>query len=88
MFRYPVKTNKYHNKKVVIDGVTFDSKLEATRYTELKLLERKGLIKDLDFNINLTDITNININLDDIEKDLIQILTTLYQDTDLTTTFN
>ena len=47
MIRYPVKTNKYHNKKVVIDGVTFDSKLEATRYRELKLLERKGLIKDL-----------------------------------------
>lgn len=47
MIRYPVKTNKYHNKKVVIDGVTFDSKLEATRYTELKLLERNGLIKDL-----------------------------------------
>lgn len=43
---------------------------------------------NLDFNIDLTDITNININLDDMEKDLIQILTTLYQDTDLTTTFN
>ena len=41
------KANKYHNTKVTIDGVTFDSKLEAPRYTELKLLERKGLIKDL-----------------------------------------
>lgn len=39
--------SKYHNKKVVIDGITFDSKLEATRYTKLKLLERNGLIKDL-----------------------------------------
>lgn len=38
--------NKYIYK-VVIDNITFDSKLEATRYTELKLLERKGLIKDL-----------------------------------------
>lgn len=47
MFKYPVKTNKYHNKKVIIDNITFDSKLEATRYTELKLLESKGLIKDL-----------------------------------------
>ena len=44
---YLSKTNKYHNKKVTIDGITFDSKLEATRYTELKLLERKGIIKDL-----------------------------------------
>lgn len=41
---------------------------------------------DLDFNIDLSDITSININLDDMEKDLIHILTTLYQDTNLTTT--
>lgn len=41
---------------------------------------------DLDFNIDLSDITEININLDDMQKDLIQILTTLYQDTNLTTT--
>lgn len=40
---------------------------------------------DLDFNIDLSDITDININLEDMQKDLIQILTTLYQDTDLTT---
>lgn len=46
MIRYK-NNNKYHNKKVIIDGFKFDSKLEATRYTELKLLERKGVIKDL-----------------------------------------
>ena len=39
--------SKYHNKKVTIDGITFDSKLEATRYRELKLLERNGVIKNL-----------------------------------------
>lgn len=44
---YARKPSKYHNKKVTIDGVKFDSKLEATRYTELKLLEHNGLIKDL-----------------------------------------
>ena len=43
---------------------------------------------DLDFNIDLSDITDININLEDMQKDLIQILTTLYQDTDLTTTIS
>lgn len=42
-----LKANKYHNKKVSINGVTFDSKLEAKRYTELKLLEKNGIIKDL-----------------------------------------
>ena len=39
--------NKYGNKKVTIDGEVFDSKREATRYKELKLLERCGAISDL-----------------------------------------
>lgn len=38
---------KYHNKKTVYDGIKFDSKKEATRYCELKQLERAGIIKDL-----------------------------------------
>lgn len=39
--------NKYHNKKVTFRGITFDSKLEARRYSELLLLKRAGVIKDL-----------------------------------------
>lgn len=39
--------SKYHATKTVIDGITFDSKREAKRYQELKLLERTGAIKDL-----------------------------------------
>lgn len=38
---------KYSNHKTVLDGIQFDSKLEAQRYAELKLLERAGKIKDL-----------------------------------------
>lgn len=38
---------KYHNNKTIVDGIKFDSKLEAKRYTELKMMERTGLIKDL-----------------------------------------
>ncbi len=38
---------KYHNIKTIIDGIKFDSKLEAKRYLELKFLEKKGIIKDL-----------------------------------------
>jgi hypothetical protein len=40
--------NKYKAVKTVIDGMTFDSKAEARRYTILRLLERQGLIKDLE----------------------------------------
>lgn len=39
--------NKYGNKKVTVDGMTFDSKREYRRYTELKLLESAGVISDL-----------------------------------------
>jgi len=30
--------SKYHNKKVVVDGITFDSIKESRRYSELMLL--------------------------------------------------
>lgn len=39
--------NKYGNKKIVLDGQKFDSKREAQRWQELKLMERAGLITDL-----------------------------------------
>lgn len=39
--------NKYRNKKVIYNGITFDSIKEKNRYIELKLLERAGVIKDL-----------------------------------------
>ncbi|MDE6357405.1 MAG: DUF1064 domain-containing protein [Eubacteriales bacterium] len=39
--------NKYYNKKIKIDGINFDSKLEAKRYQQLKLMEQTGSIKDL-----------------------------------------
>lgn len=40
--------NKYRSKKISIDGITFDSKKEAERYSELKLLERCGAISNLE----------------------------------------
>lgn len=39
--------SKYHSKKTTVYGKTFDSKKEADRYCELRLLEMAGKIKDL-----------------------------------------
>ena len=39
--------NKYGNKKVIVNGITFDSKREARRYGELLFLEKCGAISDL-----------------------------------------
>lgn len=38
---------KYNNRKIIVDGITFDSKKEAKRYKELKMLEKAGIIHDL-----------------------------------------
>lgn len=39
---------KYHSKKVKVDGLVFDSKREAKRWKELRLLERAGAIRELE----------------------------------------
>lgn len=41
-------TNKYKNKKVVIDNILFDSKKEGNYYTKLKILKDAGKITDLE----------------------------------------
>lgn len=39
--------NKYHSKKVEVDGIVFDSRKEAKRWLELSLFEKAGVISDL-----------------------------------------
>lgn len=39
--------HKYNAQKTTVAGITFDSKAEAGRYTELKLLEKAGVISGL-----------------------------------------
>lgn len=39
---------KYNNVRTTIDGITFDSKKEAARYSELRLLEIGNAISDLE----------------------------------------
>ena len=39
---------KFHNKKVTLEGETFDSKREASRWLELKMLQRAGRISNLE----------------------------------------
>lgn len=39
--------NKYRNTKTIVDGIIFDSRKEASRYRELKLLLEAGSISNL-----------------------------------------
>jgi len=43
-----MRYNKYHNIKTEIDGIKFDSKKEADRYVQLKILQKAGIIKNLE----------------------------------------
>jgi hypothetical protein len=46
--RVKVPVNKYHAQRVEADGIMFDSKREARRYGELKLLLASGVIRCLE----------------------------------------
>ncbi len=39
--------SKYKSRKTVVSGITFDSAKEAARYSELRVLEKAGVISDL-----------------------------------------
>lgn len=41
------RQSKYNAKKITVDGISFDSRKEANRWYELKMLERAGDIKNL-----------------------------------------
>lgn len=51
--------NKFRNHKTVVDGITFDSALEARKWQEFRLLEKAGEISNLQrqvkFDLSVND---------------------------------
>lgn len=45
------KQSKYKNKKVIYNGIKFDSQKERNYYVKLKLLEEKGIISNLKLQV-------------------------------------
>lgn len=54
----------YINKKVVIDGIKFDSNKEGRRYQELMLLQRAGKISDLELQPQFKLIDGVKFSSD------------------------
>ncbi len=52
------KKSKYGSKKTVVDGIVFDSSLEAKRYSQLKLWERAKIITNLRLQVPYDLIVN------------------------------
>ena len=43
-----VKRSKYGNQKIVVGNIVFDSKKESERFMELVMLQKAGVIKNLE----------------------------------------
>lgn len=74
------KQPKYKNKKVTIDGETFDSKREAKRWCELKLCERAGEIKELRRQVKFVLIPSQRIDGKVVERECSYIADFVYRD--------
>jgi hypothetical protein len=57
-YKAQVAKTKFHNVKVEVDGIKFHSKAEAHRYTELKLMEKAGMIRNLKLQVPFPIIVN------------------------------
>lgn len=74
-----IKNNKYNNIKTHSpDGILHDSKKEAMRWCQLKLLQKTGVIKDLDRQVKFELIPK-----QDGEKPVSYIADFVYYDKEL-----
>lgn len=56
------RSSKYHAKKTVVDGITFDSRKEADRYLVLKGMEEDGSIEDLRRQVRYELVPAFNVD--------------------------
>lgn len=59
---------KYGNRKVIRDGIEFDSIKECQRYCELKLMQRAGVISDLQLQVSFELIPTQRIDGKVVER--------------------
>ncbi len=60
--RYSHHQSKYNNRKITVDGITFDSKHEAEIYKQLKLLECSNQITNLQLQVPFILLDKYKIN--------------------------
>lgn len=61
-------SNKFNAKKVEYAGIKFDSKKECERYKQLKILEAKGDIKELELQKKFVLIPKQEIEYEEVLK--------------------
>ncbi len=74
--------SKYKNRKVEVDGITFDSVREARRWKTLRLLEEAGEISDLRRQIKFVLIPSQRIDGKVVERECSYYADFVYRDTE------
>lgn len=72
--------NKYHNKKTTVDGITYDSRREAERSIELRLMERAGEITNLRRQVRFEVIPTLYVDGRVAERKTVYIADFVYTD--------
>jgi hypothetical protein len=72
--------SKYKSKKTVVNGIVFDSRREAKRYSELLLFERAGVIKNLELQKSFELIPSQKINGKVVERPCKYIADFVYEE--------
>lgn len=71
---------KYGNRKIIRDGIEFDSIKECQRYCELKLMQRAGVISDLKMQVPFELIPAQRIDGKVVERAVNYIADFVYQE--------
>lgn len=78
---YEMNRSKYGAKKTVVDGIQFDSKKEARRYAELKLLQKAGEISNLELQKKFLLIPSQKLGGKVVERECSYVADFVYTDT-------
>lgn len=71
--------SKFGNKKVVADGIQFDSKREARRYLDLRAMEIAGQIQNLQLQVKYTLIPSQKIDGKVVEREVSYVADFVYE---------
>lgn len=71
---------KYKNEKIMLDNMKFDSKKEARRYWELKMLENANEISDVQRQVKFILIPSQRINGKVVERECSYIADFVYKE--------
>ena len=74
--------SKYRNRKITIDGITFDSVKEGRRYQELKLLEKAGYVSDIRLQVPFGLLPSQKVDGKVVERKVSYVADFVYLDQD------